>query len=195
MLLVGCSSKEMTPKNLPVTANVKGEWIDENTYKNEFFKMTFKSPKGWILQKTMPSADHLIDDSSRGRAVKEAMEKTHNPLSVTRHQAGGANYNIVIENVSRLNIETIDEYIKVALDSLDVMKLDFKVVKKEKKLNYLGAEWSSVQLETRVGDKLLYQRMYGMLKGGNVLLLNITSALKEDSELYAAIESSISFAK
>jgi len=193
-LAVGCSKDDKLPKNVAVETDVRGEWLDDETYRNEFFGFTFKQPNGWVVQKEELSIDQLIEDTEEGRSVRNGAKYVHSPFSVGKAGGLGSNYNLVIENISRLDYEGVDDYIDRSVDSVkNTIKADFKILERKKMSTYLGVEWSSVLLETRMNGLVYYQKMYGVVKQGNVLLLSVTSLRKNDDELNRAIETSLSF--
>jgi hypothetical protein len=156
---------------------------DSKTYTNEFFQMTVQKPEGWYAQ----SQEEAVETQKQGgkmlagndknlKAMMEAAEDTTTQIfgffEVPMGTPGKLNPNVLsaAENIKAApGIKTGCDYIAATKEIIKKSQMNYEFEDKCGTKTVNGTEFGVVNAQLKVGEQVVKQRYYAIIRGRHAI--------------------------
>lgn len=204
LFVTGCAKfgKEETTT---VEPDIRGKWISERQYANDYFGFTITIPEEWSL--TYGENEYLMDaatefvsgeDKNYKKSLDIAVKKAHMVFMASQYPLGtpgknNPNANMIIESISHLpGIQTADDYLLALEDTLAMSDVDITFLSKPESVELGGVEFSMRKIVMPMGQIEVSQTAYAKKMDGYILLFNAVIVSEDDEPIMKALTDSIS---
>ncbi len=156
---------------------------DSKTYTNEYFKITVQKPEGWYAQNAEESAElqkqggkMLAGNDKNLKAAMDAAQDTTTSLfgffEAPPGTPGKLNPNVLsaAENIKVApGIKTGCDYIALTKEIIKKSQMNYKFEEKCETKTVNGTEFGVVNAQLSVGEQVVKQRYYAVIRGNHAI--------------------------
>ena len=203
-LFLGCSKSEKTEK-ANVEVNIRGKWIGDRKYINEYFGFVTEVPVEWHLKKgtnddfKYKAATEFLGsgDENLKALLKSSIEKTYTVFKASRHPLGtpgktNPNVAMMVENIGDFpGIKSAKDYLFVMEDTLKMTNKKFSFAPDVTKVDLGGVEFWMRETSLTLGLTDVHQKLYAKIKGNYILCFVSTTMSEEDENTVSELTRTI----
>ena len=203
LLFVGCSESEKT-ENANVKVNIRGEWVSDRKYINDYFGFVTEVPVEWYLKRgnnddSTETATEFLggDDENLKALIKSSIDKTYTVFEASRHPPGTrgkTNPSVVMsaENIGNLqNIKSAKDILFLTEDTLKLTNKKFSFSPGVNKVSLGGVEFWMRNASITIGVTTVHQKYYAMIKGNYCLVIGVTTISEDDENTVSELTRTI----
>jgi len=202
-LFLGCSESEKTEKT-NVEVNIRGEWVGDRKYINDYFGFVTEVPVEWHLKRgnnddlKETAAEFLGGDDENLKALlKSSIDKTYTVFEASRHPPGTpgkTNPSVVMsaENIGHFQgIKSAKDYLLLMEDTLKLTNKKFSFSPEVNKVEIGGVEFWMRNASIAIGVTDVHQKYYAIIKGNYILVIGITTISEDDENTVSELTRTI----
>lgn len=198
-----CSRTEEDDKST-VAGNLRGEWIDERAYANDYFGISVRIPEDWHLDKG--ASQHINEmasdflggeDENLKATLKSAIDKTYTVFWAYRYPPGtpgktNPNVSMIIENLAPLpGVKSGSDYLLRLQDTFKLTGKEIHFLNEPIEVEIGGAPFWMRDVRMPLGATEIKQKYYATMKDRHVLMFSVTMISDGDDEIVSELTDTI----
>mgnify|MGYP003983035971 CR=1 FL=1 len=178
-----------------VEVNIRGEWIGDRKYINEYFGFVTEVPVEWYLKKgtnddfKYEAATEFLGsgDENLKALLKSSIEKNYTVFKASRHPLGtpgktNPNVAMMVENIGDFpGIKSAKDYLFVMEDTLKMTNKKFSFAPDVTKVDLGGVEFWMRESSFTLGATEVHSKDYAKMRD-NYILVFVVTTISEDDE-------------
>ena len=203
-LFLGCSESEKTEK-ANVEVNIRGEWVSDRKYINEYFGFVAEVPVEWYLKKGInndfkyETATEFLSsrDENLKALLKSSIEKSYTVFNASRHPLGTPrkaypNVSMMVENIRDFpGVKSAKDYLFVIEDTFKMNNNKVFFAPDVTKVDLGGVEFWMRETSLTLGATDLHQKLYAKIKGNYILFFVCKTKSEEDENTVSELTRTI----
>jgi hypothetical protein len=192
----------------PIQVPVDQGRLEGGVYTNDFFGVSFATPKGWFTQdaeakkRIMDNGMEVVGEGATARkkaAMEAAMNRTHFLLSVSKFDPAHptTDFNALImcfaERVPSAVIKTEAEYINLSMRALQGTAAKATMTGPVRTVKVGGVNFGTAEVKMTIGPMVAVQKYYVRLMNGHALALVYTYVDEADLKRFEELLASVKF--
>tara|TARA_B110000003_G_scaffold259182_1_gene278930 strand:+ start:393 stop:1487 length:1095 start_codon:yes stop_codon:yes gene_type:complete len=187
-----------------VELDIRGEWVGDRKYINDYFGFVTEVPVEWHLKKgtndefKKTTTEFLGGDDVNLKALfKSSIEKTYTVFQALRHPPGtpgktNPSVMMLIENIGHLlGIKSAKDYLLVLEDNLKLTNKKFSFAPEVIKVELGGVEFWMRNLSFTIGVTEVNKKIYARINGNYILAMGVTTISEDDENTVSELTRTI----
>lgn len=204
VLLLAACSPTVKEEEKNVSVDIRGKWVDDNQYVNDFFEVAIDIPEDWSLKKgsskqAEDSTSELFSDSDPElkEPIESAIENTYTAFWAHLYPVGtkgktNPNVSLMIENVEKSpEITSAKGYLLAMENTLKKVNETISFVEKPSLVNMGGLDFWKAKVIMPVNVFKVHQEYYVMKEGKYILLISVSTVSEEDKQTISQVKDTI----